>query len=575
MIAWKISSGDINSPMTAKKSWADGVVEAIKARLITVVVWVIIVAAIYGAIQVNRYNHAVTVAHLSSKVASIRIAEILKWSHSEQVADALASTEDPNSDDKSPINVRSASIRETCAADYVTSIKSGGVPDIEAMNNLYALHKDSNAKVQAAAITGLTFLGLKSPANIDKIVNRLADGDPDVRGAASDTLGKIGGPIVLVKLIAAVNGTPAGAKDDALATLPKVGIPASPYVISLLGTPDAAFKGKLISILGGIADPKSIPTLEMEALAQPRDPQIRRLALLNLASVVVATIPTPASIASAAASAAKAAASGTPPAPSNAPTADDVKTALAAAPVLIGALNNHDDDSRARAQCALALGRIKSGPAIASLVLALGDIDTHISQGARTGLESVGPAAVPALAAAVKSPDEQVRGGAAYALGGIGNASALSALMPSLTDPSTEVRRSVCEALGYSSNPEAIPLLVARLADPNGFVAGAAATSLVDIGKPAIPALVAVLGSSNPTAPIYGSQALQAIGAEAGPLVMAAARTGSPNQKTWCAVVLGWLHDPTAKPLLEELAVSSDPATSFAAKQALEQFTAG
>lgn len=571
----KLPSGDIISPMTAKKAWVDGVVTAVKTRLMTIVVWAVIIVAIYATVQTNRINHAATVASLSSKDPAVRQAEILKWAEKDQLADVLASTEDPNSDDKSPVNVASTAIRETCTADFVAMLSTGKAPDDEAMDNLYALHKDSDAKVKTATIDGLTAIGKKSDGNVTKIVNHLADGDPDVRSAASDALGKIGGDFVIARVVDAISGKPAGAKDDALATLPKIGKPASPSVISLLDTPDATFKGKLIGILGDIADPKAIPTLEQQAAATPRDPQIRRLALLSLSNVVVAALPTKAALDKAAADAAKAIAAGKPPAPSIVPTPADAATAIGAAPVLIEALGNTADDSRARSSCALALGRVKTAGAITALVQALGDIDTHITQAARTGLEAVGPAAVPSLAVAVKSPVEQVRAGAAYALGGIGNASALAALAPALTDPAVAVRQSVCESLGHSATPAAVPLLVARLSDANGFVAGAASVSLVVIGKPAITALVATLGSDNPTAPIYASRALRAIGAEASPLVMAAAQSGSSKQRTWCAVVLGWLHAPDAKPLLQKLAASTDPSVSFAAQQALQQFAAG
>lgn len=573
MIAFKLSSGDIIPPMTAKKSFVDGAMEAVRARLVTVIVWVVIIAVIYVSIQVNRYRHAVTVAHLSSANAAVRDAEILEWSRSEQLADALASTEDPNSDDKSPVNVKSKAIRETCSADYVALIEAGKAPDDEAMDNLYALHKDTDLPVQKASVAGLAFIGLKKPSNVTKMVARLADGDPDVRLAASDALGKIGGADVIAKLVGAINGNPPGAKDDALATLPKVGIPAAPAVVGLLNTPDNDFKGKLIMTLGTIADPRSIPTLEAEAQAQPLNPQIRRLSLLSLSAAVIANTPTPAALAAKQAAAAKAIAAKTPP--PFVPGPADVKMADTASTVLIAAVNNPADDSRARSQCALALGHIKSAPAVTALITALSDIDSQISQAARTGLESAGPAAVPQLAVAVKSPAVQVRAGAAYALGGIGNPAALSALAPALSDPAIDVRRSACVALGYSSSKDAIPLLVARLSDDNGFVAGAASTSLVDIGAPAVPALVQALGSSNATAPLYASQALQAIGDAASRPVMQAAETGSDKQKTWCAVVLGWLHVPAAQPLLQRLAASSNPSTRFAATQALQQYTAG
>ncbi|HEY3329676.1 MAG TPA: HEAT repeat domain-containing protein [Capsulimonadaceae bacterium] len=553
--------------MTTKKSWVQGIVDAARARLVTTIVWIVILLVIYVAVEVNKSNHARTVANLSDPAS--RPAEVLKWAKQGRLADALAETQDPNTDDKSPANVASTKIREAAATDLNTLIASGTVSDDDALANLYALHKDTDGAVKASTVTGLAAVAAKSDANLTKLIARLADGDPDIRGASADALASIKTDAVIAKVVDAVNGNPPGAKTDALTTLSKIGKPAGPAIVSLMDTPDTAYRGQLITMLAGVADPRSIPALKDQALAEPRDPSLRRLSLLSLSAVVVATMPSSTETAAAAKPAVvDPAAKPAPPGP----TPEEIKLALSAAPVLVAAINDPTDDSRARAQCALALGRARSPEAIAALVKALGDVDTRIAVAARSGLQASGPGAVGMIAGAVKNPSPQVRAGAAYALGGIGTPAALAAIAPALTDSSDDVRKAACQALGHSANPGAVAPLVARLADANGFVAGEAATSLQLLGKWSVPQLVAALGSTSPTAPIYATRALAAIGPDAAGPIMAAALSGSEKQKTWCAVALGRIHDPKSEAVLQTLAKSSDPSTKYAAEQALRQF---
>lgn len=541
--------------MSNQPSKVNAAVEAIRSRLITVLVWAVIIVAIFVIVSINRANEAATQAKLASPEQGVRDAEVLDLALRDKLVDALSDTQDPNTDSNSPQNKLSSQIYKNAADSMNRLIDEGKIPDSAAFTNLFMLYKDGDSK--PGATLGLAKLAAKSDANRRYLVQRLGDGDPDVRSAAVDALSYSGGPNLATAATAAevvtlIKNT--SAQDSVESALGKIGAPAVPYLLPYLNDPDLAFREQIITMLGSIGNSTAVPDLLQLANATPPNPPVRRLALVSLAQIVLATIPAPPAPGS------------TPPAK---PNLQAVAQARLAAPVLTAALNNPQDDSLARAEAALALGRIADPAAVKALVAALGDLDSRVSSFARDGIEAVGPPAVNALSQALKSSNEAVRASAAWALGGIGDSAALADIHPALTDPAYQVRIAAAQGLGASSNPQSVPMLVAMLNDSNGFVAGAASGSLVDIGNPAIPALITTLGASGQTAPFYASQALERMGSPAIPALEQAAQSGTAAQKTWSAVALGQIHDPQSKPVLQQLAASGDPSTRWAAQQAL------
>jgi HEAT repeat protein len=119
---------------------------------------------------------------------------------------------------------------------------------------------------------------------------------------------------------------------------------------------------------------------------------------------------------------------------------------------------------------------------------------------ARDALTKIGPAALPALRAALQSESRTVRRRAAEAIGNLGApaATAKDDLLSNLQDPHREVRAAAAQAIGSigDARPAAIDALILALNDPHLPVRIAAAQSLASFGQAsnaAIPALQKML----------------------------------------------------------------------------------
>ncbi len=539
------------------------ILQYLEANRITILVWLLIVIVILAGVSANRANKAQTLAKLTSADASVREDEVLQLANSRALADALTDTEDPNAAATDPQNVKSVTIREAAATTLNSLITQKKVATDVALDNLYMLRKDADSGVKTTSTAGLAKVGQESDANLKMIVNHLSDGDPDVRSASSDALSKIGGARA-AELVAPLVPN-AAASDSAIAALTGIGKPSIPFLTPMLADKDVTLRSKIISTLAAIGDASAIPSLEQQVNAQPPIPTVHREAIIAISQIVLKVVPAPGASPATAASAAA-----TPPV---GPSASDIALCKLTTPIFIKTLADTSEDSFARSRSALALGRLGGPEATASLVAALGDFDSRVASAALTGVQQVGGLAVPSLAAATSSPNVAVRIEAASALGGIGNATALSAISRSLGDKSADVRMAAATALGTSGNKSAVPLLIASLSDSSGLVAGAASNSLHLLGAQAVPALIQTLASANQTAAFYASQSLQHIGPSTVPALIAAASSSAPDlEKTWVAVTLGTIRDNHAKDALTTLALTAfSPRTRWAASQALQQ----
>jgi HEAT repeat protein len=541
--------------MSKGKTWVQVAVDAVRARLVTLAVWAAIIVVIFATVSYNRAQDAAIAARLSSADQNVRDAVVLELANQNKLIDALTDTEDPNSDSSSPQNKASAVIRENAAASLNRLIAAKKIADSPALNNEFLMRKDADTAVQKTATAGIAALASANRGNMDDVVSRLSDGDPDIRSAAVDALALIGGEPVALKVMPLIKQD--ASHDSVVSLVTKIGKPAVPLVLPLLSDKDLTFREEMLGILGQIADSSSIPALIGQATQPNVDAPVRRLAVTDLADTVLNTIPAPGM-----------------PAPKTPPSPAAIALAHSAGPVLVAALNNGADDSEARSQSALALGRIASPQAISALVNALSDLDNHVQTAALNGIQAVGEPAVGALANILSSKNDIVRVAAAGALGGIGASDALAVLGPALHDPSDDVRRAAAEGLGRSANPAAVPLLISFLSDSNGFVAGEAANSLHLLGAPAIGPLTAQLASSNNTTAYYASLALNDIGSDAVPSLLQSAKSSVAGQRAWSAVTLGQIHDSRAVPVLQTLTKDTNPSARWAASQALLLFGA-
>ena len=572
----------------------NAVVSFLKARSRAFAIVAVLILAVYGLVSYNRASQRRMETALASTQPDVRDAAVHSLVGSGRLVDVLINTQNPDQDKDSPQNQQSLDLRKN-AADSVNRLSATGkITTAQSLDTMFSLCKDADVKDKAE--TGLAALGGQSDANLKQIVDRLSNGDPDIRNAAVDVLAKVGGD----KAAQAANTALAmpAAQDSAISALQKIGAPSVPLVVAHLEDPttqsDIHFRQQMVGLLDQIGSAQAVPELTKLA-AQTSQPSVRRLAQVALADTVLAVyngVQTAKDVISKAQDTLTAAKD--PKAQASAQKALTVaQTASAKADVAVplvsgaeatlsGVLQDVNADSESRSQAALALGRFASPTAVAALVTTLGDFDARVRDAALTGVQSVGPAAVGPLTAAVKQGDAGARALAAQALGSIGTPEAVAALDAALQYPATPVavREGAVTGLGRSGNPAVISTLVRSLGDPDGTVASAASDGLLTPGleKAAIPALVAAFSQPTPV-PFNASGILSRMGAltqsDVVPALTNVIAGGDAQTQTWAAVTLGQIgsKDQPVLDALQQLKGSQDTHVAYAASQSLLKLT--
>ena len=547
-------------------------------RLRAVGIVAVLALAIYGLVTYNRAHQAALETTLADGTPAARDAAVTELVQNGRLADTLVNTQNPDEDAKSPHNIRSLTIRKN-ATDSVNRLSaSGKITSDQAFDTLFLICKDSGDGIKPAAETGLTALAGKSDANLNAVVSRLSNGDPDIRGAAVDVLGKIGGAKTASAVNAVLSNT--AAQDSAISALQKIGDPSVPLIVAHLEDPaaagDIAFRQQMISVLDAIASPSSLPALTKIA-GQSAQPSVQRLAQVALADTVLSVfkaVRTAKDGLTAAKDPAATATAQTALAKANA----DLPAVQSVEETLRGILENTGAESESRAQAALALGQYATPTAIGTLVTGLGDFDAQVRDASATGLQASGAPAVGPLTTALTFGGTPKRTAAAQALGGIGTPAAVAALTQAFQSPSTpdSVRESITVGLGRSGDLSVIPTLVKALGDSDGVVSSAAQTGLLTpaLAKPAIPMLVAALSLPTPV-PFNAAETLARMGALAEsdvvPRLTQIIATGNAPAQTWAAVTLGETGTKSAsvQAALQGLSKSANPQVQYAASQSL------
>ena len=194
----------------------------------------------------------------------------------------------------------------------------------------------------------------------------------------------------------------------------------------------------------------------------------------------------------------------------------------ASAAVLALRISLRDGDKDVRAQAARALGRIGSAEAetVTALVKALDDCREVVRTEAARALGAFGPAAKAAVPGLVRAlgDSEDVRIQAANALGRIGVA-AVPELVRALDDDDDDVRRGAAFALGEigPDSKAAVSALVRAVGDEEEEVRDAAVRALGWIGPEAgaaAPALLRLLKNGEPEERLNAAAALAMMGME-------------------------------------------------------------
>jgi HEAT repeat protein len=154
---------------------------------------------------------------------------------------------------------------------------------------------------------------------------------------------------------------------------------------------------------------------------------------------------------------------------------------------------------------------------------------------------------VPGLVKALAwQPQEDIRAGAARALGQIGGPDAVMPLTVTLRDPEWSVRLASAEALARIPDVRALDHLIAATSDDSSFVRMTAGRALVEIGPVAVDPVIASL-TEDDLSVTYARQV--------------------------AATALGMLRDPRAiEPLIAALRHDRDSGVRDAAADALGRF---
>jgi hypothetical protein len=172
-----------------------------------------------------------------------------------------------------------------------------------------------------------------------------------------------------------------------------------------------------------------------------------------------------------------------------------------------------DKEASVRSSAAFALGKIGNPTAVSALVQALEDKEPSVGENASYALGSIGNStAVNALIDVLTHEDSIVYESAALALGALGNAAAVDGLVKAFKGEDSNIRKLAASLLGKISNHAAVNGLVQALQDENQDVRKEAASVLKKVSKPtAINALVQTFKDENFVAANQGRTFGQAI----------------------------------------------------------------
>jgi bilin biosynthesis protein len=135
---------------------------------------------------------------------------------------------------------------------------------------------------------------------------------------------------------------------------------------------------------------------------------------------------------------------------------------------LIDALNN--PNKNIRRYSAHVLGEIGDEKAIEPLIQSLSDDNKWVRRETSGALSKMGDPATQPLIKLLDNPDWKIRGGAAWALGRIGNKKAVEPLIKSLQDESGFVRSGAAWALGTIHDERALEPLTKARNDKSSYV---------------------------------------------------------------------------------------------------------
>jgi HEAT repeat protein len=160
-----------------------------------------------------------------------------------------------------------------------------------------------------------------------------------------------------------------------------------------------------------------------------------------------------------------------------------------------------------------ALGQIGDPRVVKALTTALKSEDSAVCAAAVTALAGGGhQSAYDAIVAMLRHVDSHVRACAVEAVARLGHGRAVAVISPLLRDPVWEVRRAAAHALGKLKDTRAVESLAAALSDPDGDVRESAALALGNVrDRRAIGPLVKAMADANGSVRRIAASALSRI----------------------------------------------------------------
>ena len=207
-----------------------------------------------------------------------------------------------------------------------------------------------------------------------------------------------------------------------------------------------------------------------------------------------------------------------------------------------------DEDWALREDAATLLGDFGDPRAVAPLMEALHDEDRAVRDAATGALRKIGPAAVPALIAALQDPNGNVQEIAVAVLKDLPDPRAVDPFIGCLTNKNWIVRMHAAKGLGIVGDPRAIAHLVSSLTDQVKAVRVDATDALARIGRPALTSLLAALRHDAWVLRLHACEALGKIGAEEAvePLCRAMLQDRDTAVRQDAAKALGGIRSPMA-----------------------------
>lgn len=458
-----------------------------------------------------------------------------------------------------PVPVKAADSKTTDAPEVTKTLKPS-----DAVTQILNLLKDQDKGVRDRALLGVLRTCALSDDNLDVVIGGIKDTDGNVRKPCVLTLQTIGqkDPDGISRLLLQETVTLMRMPDNKSAAealfASRKGVVVQHIVTKLVAAikTDAAYRGPVGDVLSALTTDHQQAVTELLPLLMDKDDGIKGGAADALGKMQAKEAITQIS----------ALLSGSDSARKSAISSLALIADVTCEKPLIEAVNNPTDNTEARQQAAVGLGKIATPEAVSALIKTLGDYDLKIRESAVVGLSRAGISAITALNSALKSPERETRLQAAQAMTGIAAPQINSGLIAALNDNDLGVARQAAVGLGFKDNSGAVSALAARLGTSRQ--AADASDALALIGVPARTALIKALSSSDPTEAYFASLALGKQGESAVPAIKTAANSG-PSRK-WAIAALGKIGGKDAVVILTSLRAQSDPATRDAATQALK-----